>query len=117
CGNRPYDWNTVLMSRLNAGTSVMSRPASFTTPSDGSSNPPMMRSVVVLPQPDGPSMLKNSPRRLSRWRCSTATTAPTTFVTFSSSTTAPVLAPSDTNSSTVSDEGVRPTDHAVRPGA
>ena len=29
----------------------------------GRSKPAIMRSVVVLPQPDGPSIVKNSPRR------------------------------------------------------
>ena len=33
-----------------------------TRPSSGSSNPAIMRSEVVLPQPDGPSIEKNSPR-------------------------------------------------------
>ena len=32
-------------------------------PAVGSSKPPIMRSVVVLPQPDGPSSEKNSPSR------------------------------------------------------
>ena len=34
----------------------------------GSSNPPIIRSVVVLPQPDGPSSEKNSPRGLDQER-------------------------------------------------
>ena len=50
---------------LYAGRSVTSCPSSRTTPSVGISKPPIMRRVVVLPQPDGPSMLKNSPRRIS----------------------------------------------------
>src|SRR5262245_32667502 len=35
-----------------------------------------MRSVVVLPEPDGPSMVKNSPCAMSRSTPSTATTSP-----------------------------------------
>jgi hypothetical protein len=31
----------------------------------GCSKPPIIRSVVVLPQPDGPSIEKNSPDRMS----------------------------------------------------
>src|SRR3954451_4331861 len=42
-----------------------------------------MRSVVVLPQPLGPSSVKNSPSRISRFRRSTAGTAPKRFVRFS----------------------------------
>src|SRR5690242_8314358 len=36
----------------------------------------MTRSVVVLPDPDGPSMVKNSPAAMSRSTPSTATTSP-----------------------------------------
>src|SRR5690242_19633275 len=40
-----------------------------------------MRSVVVLPEPDGPSIEKNSPFSTSRSRLSTARTAPNTLLT------------------------------------
>jgi hypothetical protein len=45
-------------------------------PSVGRSKPAIMRSVVVLPQPDGPSIVKNSPP--STWRSipATAVTSP-----------------------------------------
>ena len=43
-----------------------------TGPRVGCSKPPIMRSVVVLPQPDGPSMAKNAPRGISSERSSTA---------------------------------------------
>ena len=33
----------------------------------GCSKPAIMRSVVVLPQPDGPSIEKNSPRWISKF--------------------------------------------------
>ena len=39
----------------------------------GCSNPAIMRSVVVLPQPEGPSMEKNSPRAISKLASFTAT--------------------------------------------
>ena len=39
----------------------MSTPSSRIWPEVGSSNPAIIRSVVVLPQPDGPSSEKNSP--------------------------------------------------------
>src|SRR5262249_32673952 len=45
-------------------------------PSSGVSKPAIMRRVVVLPEPDGPSMVKNSPWAMSRSTPSTATTSP-----------------------------------------
>src|SRR5215470_10429988 len=42
-----------------------------------------MRSVVVLPHPEGPSSVKNSPSRISRFTRSTAATAPKRLVRFS----------------------------------
>ena len=47
--------------RLSGGVVVTSRPRSSIRPPVGSSNPPIIRRVVVLPQPDGPSSEKNSP--------------------------------------------------------
>src|SRR6476646_855180 len=41
-------------------------------PEVGVSNPAIMRSVVVLPEPDGPSIEKNSPWRTSRSTPATA---------------------------------------------
>ena len=46
------------------------------SPEDGNSKPPIMRSVVVLPQPEGPSSVKNSPWRTSSEMPSTACTSP-----------------------------------------
>src|SRR6266511_3295157 len=45
-------------------------------PSSGRSKPAMSLSVVVLPEPDGPSRVKNSPAGISRSTRSTATTSP-----------------------------------------
>ena len=39
----------------------------------GRSNPAIIRSVVVFPQPDGPSSVKNSPGGISRSMPATAT--------------------------------------------
>ncbi len=49
-------------------------------PSVGCSKPAMSRSTVVLPDPDGPSIEKNSPAAISRSTWSTAVTAPNSFV-------------------------------------
>src|SRR5947208_13159091 len=45
-------------------------------PSSGRSKPAISRSVVVLPEPDGPRSVKNSPAGISRSTRSTATTSP-----------------------------------------
>ena len=58
------------------GTPETSTPASSIVPAVGSSNPAIIRSVVVLPEPEGPSMVKNSPRQISRSTPSTAVTSP-----------------------------------------
>ena len=42
------------------------RPRSEIVPELTGSRPAIMRSVVVLPQPEGPSSVKNSPSRISR---------------------------------------------------
>src|SRR3989442_14129964 len=56
-----------------------------TIPSSGMSRPAMMRSNVVLPQPDGPSSEKNSPLRIETLTRSSASTSPNLRVRFSTS--------------------------------
>ena len=63
-------------SRWFGGTPTTSLPYSRIWPSVGSSKPPIMRNVVVLPQPDGPSSEKNSPSPMMRSTRSTAVTSP-----------------------------------------
>ena len=58
------------------GTPLTSSPASSTVPLVGSSKPAIIRSVVVLPEPEGPSIVKNSPRPISRSIPATADTPP-----------------------------------------
>ena len=67
--------------RLEAGTFVTSRPSRRTRPTEGSSKPAIMRKVVVLPHPDGPSIVKNSPLRIVRSRSRTTGLSPNRFVT------------------------------------
>ena len=50
-------------SRLFGGTPSTSSPCRTTCRAVGSSKPAIIRMVVVLPQPDGPSSEKNSPSR------------------------------------------------------
>ena len=49
------------MSRRCTGMWVTSSPPTMMRPSSGVSKPAIIRSVVVLPQPEGPSSAKNSP--------------------------------------------------------
>src|SRR3954452_23750725 len=60
----------------------MSLPASVMLPELGVSRPATMRSVVVLPQPEGPSRAKNEPRGTSRSRSRTAWKAPKCLVSW-----------------------------------
>src|SRR3954467_9192818 len=62
-------------------------------PPSGRSRPPTMRSVVVLPQPLGPSSVNISPRRISRLERSTALAVPNSLVTSSSCRTVSLTVP------------------------
>jgi hypothetical protein len=62
-------------------------------PESGCSNPAIMRSVVVLPHPEGPSSEKNSPGPMSRSIPSTATSSPNVLVRPASDTAPVVIAP------------------------
>src|SRR5829696_4197429 len=86
CGNSAYCWKTVLTLRLFGGTPTAERPSISISPSVGSSKPATIRSVVVLPHPDGPSSARNSPGCTSRSMRSTATRSPNRFVTPRSTT-------------------------------
>src|SRR5579862_42047 len=57
----------------------MSSPSSETVPASGRSKPAITRSVVVLPEPDGPRRVKNSPAPTCRCTSSTAVTPPNRF--------------------------------------
>src|SRR5262245_58225768 len=71
------------MSRSRARRMVTSSPPSRMRPPVGSSRPAIMRSVVVLPQPDGPSMTKNSPSPTTKLESWTATNDPNSFLRLS----------------------------------
>ncbi len=51
----------MLVGRLCAGSPATSLPSIWIAPSVGCSKPAIIRRVVVLPQPLGPSIVKNSP--------------------------------------------------------
>src|SRR3954452_5062291 len=71
-------------------------------PSVGRSNPAIMRRQVVLPEPDGPSIVKNSPRRISRSTPSTAVTSPNVLRTPARRMSACAFVPAATSRAVVS---------------
>src|SRR5256886_2190652 len=81
CGKRAYCWKTRFTGRRFAGTSVTSFPFRTIRPASGSSKPATIRSVVVLPQPLGPSSEKNSPSPISSVTSSTARCVPKRLLT------------------------------------
>ena len=60
-GKSAYDWNTIEMPRAAGGNLVTSRPPMRMAPALGVSRPAMRRSVVDLPQPEGPSSTTKEP--------------------------------------------------------
>ena len=75
-GNRAYRWNTVFTARWWGGTSFILTPSNKTSPAVGDRNPPMIRSVVVLPHPLGPSSVRNSLSLIYRLMWSSTTSSP-----------------------------------------
>ena len=68
------------MSRFSGGRSFMRRPAITMSPAVARSRPAIMRSVVVLPQPEGPSRQTTSPAATERSTSLTATKLPNFLV-------------------------------------
>ena len=60
-GNNARFWKISEVGRLLGPMPDILAPPISTCPCDGSKNPEMVRRIVVLPQPDGPRKLKNSP--------------------------------------------------------
>src|SRR5437763_168550 len=71
------------MSRCEARFHVTSSPPRKICPRVGSSRPAIMRSVVVLPQPEGPSRQKNSPSFTVKVESFTATKSANDLCRFS----------------------------------
>src|SRR5215216_518109 len=61
----------------------MTWPSNLIWPDVGSTRPATMRSVVVLPHPEGPRSVTNSPSAMSALTLSTAKVVPYRFVTLS----------------------------------
>src|SRR5438094_1692991 len=66
--------------RRRGGTSLTTRSPNRISPASGRSKPAIMRSVVVLPQPEPPTSETSSPGWMSRESPSTATAPPKRFV-------------------------------------
>jgi hypothetical protein len=71
----------MLVGRWLGGTVDIGWPSMKISPLVGASKPASMRKSVVLPQPEGPSSEKNSPRPMSKSSSSTACTLPKCFDT------------------------------------
>src|SRR3954454_20922496 len=84
-GKRARFWKISAVGRLFGPMPLMSLPPIRITPNVGSMKPEIMRRIVVLPQPDGPRKLKNSPAGMVRCTSETAVNAPKRMVTWSSS--------------------------------
>jgi len=66
----------VLTLRLWGGMSLTRWPSILSSPEVSGMKPPIRLSVVVLPQPDGPSRQKNSPRSMRNETRSSAMLVP-----------------------------------------
>src|SRR4030081_3653554 len=76
------------MSRSFGGTSLTTSPSTAISPAVISSSPAIMRSVVVLPQPDGPTSTTNSLSAMSRSMPRTASVSSKRLTTLRSDTCA-----------------------------
>src|ERR1700741_2651451 len=79
------------MSRSDASLAVTSSGPRKMLPPVGSSRPAIMRKVVVLPQPEGPSRQKNSPPSTVKAAPRTAAKLPKVFWRFSTRISAMAL--------------------------
>src|SRR5262249_53340280 len=76
-------WKTKPIFRCWAGRSVTSSPPNNTWPSSAVSSPAMMRSSVVLPEPEGPSSATKAPSATSRLMPFSAELVPNVLTIFS----------------------------------
>ena len=76
CGNNARSWNTMPRPRSPGSIWVTTRSPIMTSPLVGGTSPEIMLSVVVLPQPEGPTMIRNSPSWTSRLMPLTAVKSP-----------------------------------------
>ena len=84
-GNNARCWNTSLTLRRLGGRASTDLPLIRMSPSFGASNPAIILSRVVFPQPEGPRMEKNEPLGIRNETPSTAVNPPKRFLTRSHS--------------------------------
>jgi hypothetical protein len=75
-GNSARFWKMSAVGRRFGPIPRMSWPPIRTAPWDGSRNPEIVLRIVVLPQPEGPRKLKNSPSAMRSVASRTATNGP-----------------------------------------
>lgn len=90
-GNRASDYQTSVGSRSSGCTSFITLPPRRISPILGASSPASIRRVVVLPQPDGPMMARNSPSRVLGPSSLTVTKFPKCFWTLSKTANASLM--------------------------
>jgi hypothetical protein len=76
CGKSRYCWKTKPRPRFCGARRVTSRPPTTMLPESGSQNPAIIIRVVVLPEPEDPRKVTNSPAAISMETSSTAVTPP-----------------------------------------
>src|ERR1700730_6254296 len=81
------------MSRSFGGTSLTTSPSTAISPALISSSPAIIRSVVVLPQPEGPTSTTNSLSAMSRSMPRTAGSSSYSFTSLRSVTSAIAASP------------------------
>src|SRR5258708_5815278 len=105
--------------RRCAGSLKQDLPAIRMSPLSGSSKPAIIRSMVVLPQPDGPSSVQNSPSPTANDASESAATSPNCLETPAQSTIVAGVMASATARELASGLALRGDDlsHLLRPGA
>src|SRR6201995_3014222 len=92
CGHSAYLWKIIDILRCSGGKvrafDDTSRSPTWISPSVGSRKPAISRSVVVLPQPEGPSRQTNCPWSIRSETLSTTASDPKRFLTPRNSTDA-----------------------------
>src|SRR5262249_31972129 len=84
-GKSAWVWNTIPRPRSRGSRSFTTRPSMRISPAVGSSKPAIIRSVVVLPHPDGPTSTTNSPSSIAQLRFFTAPIPPKVLFRLTSS--------------------------------
>ena len=91
-GKRARFWKTMPRFRWPGSISFTRRPSMKISPAVGSSRPAIMRRVVVLPHPEGPTRTRNSSASMERSRSFTASMSrPNTFLSPLSSICATIV--------------------------